>query len=350
MAGGIDIYRACPEHNILCFFRSAANQNYAAGAASVALTVTTLNPQPPVITTESLAGGTEGTAYSQSLTATGDDPITWELASGNLPGGLTLNADGTITGTPTAGGNFTFTVRAANGVDSVTKQLTIAITALVHAAQPNITAQPQGATVDIGGTVTLSVTASAADSGTLTYQWFRNTTNSGDGGTPVEGATSATFNAPTDTAGVFYYYVVITNTNNAVNGNTTATVTSAVVTVTVSEPAPTFTVSVTGGTANPASGTTGTVVTLTADTALAGQRFKEWRVVSGGVTIDADGKFVIGTDNVVIEAVWEKIPGCGGCGSITDGGVWGGMFLILAFGLFVLFAVRKFKRPRTEKA
>ncbi|MDR2342568.1 MAG: hypothetical protein LBD84_05985 [Campylobacteraceae bacterium] len=38
--------------------------------------------------------------------------------------------------------------------------------------------------------------------------------------------TGATFTPPTDTIGTTYYYVVITNTNNNVNGTKTASITS----------------------------------------------------------------------------------------------------------------------------
>ena len=76
--------------------------------------VFTLNVRmPPAITTETLADGTVGEPYSQTLTATGTTPITWLRTSGDLPGGLTLAA-GVISGTPTTAGDFTFTVRAAN--------------------------------------------------------------------------------------------------------------------------------------------------------------------------------------------------------------------------------------------
>lgn len=39
--------------------------------------------------------------------------VAWSLASGALPTGMTFNADGTLTGTPTAGGTYTFEVQAA---------------------------------------------------------------------------------------------------------------------------------------------------------------------------------------------------------------------------------------------
>lgn len=72
----------------------------------------------------------------------------------------------------------------------------------------------------------------------------------------------------------------------------------------------TYTVTVTddgNGTASadPDSGIIGTEVTLTA-TPEAGYQFKEWQVISGGVTI-TDNKFSIGTEDVEIKAVFELI-------------------------------------------
>jgi len=82
----------------------------------------------PTITTASLPNGTVGTAYSQTLAATGKTPITWSIASGNLPGGLSLSSAGVILGTPSASGTFNFTVKAANGVTpDATKALSITI-------------------------------------------------------------------------------------------------------------------------------------------------------------------------------------------------------------------------------
>jgi len=105
---------------------------------------------------------------------------------------------------------------------------------IVDADTPAIGTQPTGATVNQGATnPTLSVGASVSDGGTLSYQWYSNTTNSTSGGTLISGATNATYAAPTSTAGTLYYYVVVTNTNSGVSGNPTAPVTSNVVGVTV---------------------------------------------------------------------------------------------------------------------
>ena len=57
-------------------------------------------------------------------------PYTWSLAGGTLPTGLTLSSSGVISGTPTAAGTFSFTVRVTDGgnpVQTVTKALSIII-------------------------------------------------------------------------------------------------------------------------------------------------------------------------------------------------------------------------------
>ncbi len=82
----------------------------------------------PTITTTSLIGGTVGTVYNQTLAATGDTPITWSLESGSLlPGGLTLSSGGVISGTPTAAGTFSFTLKAENSEGQDTQSLSIVI-------------------------------------------------------------------------------------------------------------------------------------------------------------------------------------------------------------------------------
>jgi len=101
--------------------------NLTAVATSNAATITVVNPAAPIITTNSLPKGKVGTSYSQTLTANGDTPISWTVESGNLPDGLNLNTAGTISGTPSKAGTFSFTVKATNSLSSDTKNLSIII-------------------------------------------------------------------------------------------------------------------------------------------------------------------------------------------------------------------------------
>ena len=99
------------------------------------------------------------------------------------------------------------------------------------ALEITITTQPQDVTVTEGEiSETLSIVASAG-SKTLIYQWYENTTKSTVGGTPVSGATSATFTIPTtltEIGGPYYYYCVVSCEG-------LESVTSNVATVTVTE-------------------------------------------------------------------------------------------------------------------
>ncbi|MDR1563459.1 MAG: putative Ig domain-containing protein [Oscillospiraceae bacterium] len=90
-------------------------------------TIEESTPQPPTITTTSLANGRIGKEYSKTLTARGAAPITWSKLSGNLPGGLSLSPAGVISGTPTEIGVFSFTVKATNDLGINDKALSIEI-------------------------------------------------------------------------------------------------------------------------------------------------------------------------------------------------------------------------------
>lgn len=72
-----------------------------------------------------------------------------------------------------------------------------------------ITTQPASQTEVTAGniTVSLSVVATSNISNPVTYQWYKNTTNTSVGGTIINGETSASFDLPTDlTADTYYYY------------------------------------------------------------------------------------------------------------------------------------------------
>ena len=87
-----------------------------------------------------------------------------------------------------------------------------AVAAITVTAGPSFANHPQNQTRCLGGTFTALSVVSQGGSGTPTYQWFSNTTNSNTGGTLISGATSASYTPPaslSSTVGVTYYYCVI---------------------------------------------------------------------------------------------------------------------------------------------
>ena len=98
---------------------------------SLPITIT-LTPGPLTILTPSLPSGTLNQSYvGAALSATGGrSPYTWDIVSGALPAGLSLDGSGVISGTPVGGtSQATFRVRdASNPQGTATKPLSISIT------------------------------------------------------------------------------------------------------------------------------------------------------------------------------------------------------------------------------
>jgi hypothetical protein len=98
---------------------------------------------------------------------------------------------------------------------------------------PVITLQPTGGTYNLGDDVdSLTVTANVSDGGTLRYQWYSSPSQNGKG-TAIDGATADSYTPPVSAPGTVYYYVVVTNTIEAGEGNLAAEIKSNVVSVRV---------------------------------------------------------------------------------------------------------------------
>ena len=92
-----------------------------------------LPPSAPAITTNSVPALLLGqSATFRFETSPGQAPYTWSLASGSLPSGMTLSGDGTISGTPTQAGTFSFTIRVRDSAGAMaTKAFAISVTGQV---------------------------------------------------------------------------------------------------------------------------------------------------------------------------------------------------------------------------
>ncbi|MFR9171740.1 S-layer homology domain-containing protein [Evtepia sp.] len=127
----------------------------------------------PTITTTTLTGGRVGESYSASLGADGTAPITWDLAEGSsLPDGLSLNSDGTITGTPTTAGTSTFTVKAENDYGNDSTQFTLTIEAAANVPVDRVALSPSTLNLkeDETGTLTATVEPSNATNKNVTWE------------------------------------------------------------------------------------------------------------------------------------------------------------------------------------
>jgi hypothetical protein len=132
-------------------------------------------PRRYAVSTPALKAAALGSAYSATLETSGiPSNTTWELASGSLPPGLTLSKEGVISGTPTAAGSSTFTVKATGiakdftGTRVDTKQLTLNVVAFAaRAARPvaEVGVPFRSTLVGSGGQAPYTWTATGAPAG-----------------------------------------------------------------------------------------------------------------------------------------------------------------------------------------
>lgn len=119
--------------------------------------------------TATLPGGTVGQAYSSNAIATavadGAPYKTFALASGSLPAGISLTADGLLTGTPTATGSSVFSVKVTDN-SAVPASVTTSFTLNVSGLAISNTGVPGGVSGVAYSTTTLAATGA---SGTVTW-------------------------------------------------------------------------------------------------------------------------------------------------------------------------------------
>jgi hypothetical protein len=95
-----------------------------------------------------------------------DEQATWTLESGSLPTGVTLSADGVLSGTPTVEGSYGFVVKAQNGGRSDTGTFTIGVRQPLVVTSPFAPAPRPSAEVGVRFAKTATATG-----GSGTYTW-----------------------------------------------------------------------------------------------------------------------------------------------------------------------------------
>lgn len=155
----------------------------------------------PTITTATLESLNEDVAFSQTLVATGDTPITWAVTAGTIVPGLSLSSAGVLSGTPTAAGAYDFTVTATNAGGSDPQQYTGTVGAAPVA--PTVTTTTLDAmTVDSAFSQVLAATGDA----TITWAVTAGTLPAG-----LSLSSGGTLSGTPTTAGAYSFTVTATN-------------------------------------------------------------------------------------------------------------------------------------------
>ncbi|AZC27154.1 putative Ig domain-containing protein [Pseudomonas sessilinigenes] len=149
----------------------------ASGTSSPATVTLTISAPTLAITPTTVPNGTQGTAYSTTLTASGGTaPYTYAITSGSLPAGLSLNtSNGSISGTPSASGNTNLTVTATDANSATgSRAYTLTIDAqapVANAVSATVVANSSSNPITLnitGGTATSVAVSTAATHGTAT--------------------------------------------------------------------------------------------------------------------------------------------------------------------------------------
>jgi hypothetical protein len=257
--------------------------------------------QEPIFNTSALPDGTYGTKYSQTITATATGgaagPFTFAVTGGSLPPGLSLASDGTLSGTPTAAGVYSFTIMATDSDSDTGSQ---SYTLMIDKATPTVSVADAGGTYN-GNAFPASATALGVDgttpvAGSFSYAYYT--------GSSATGTSSAT--APTN-AGTYTVVATFTSSDSNYAGG------SAQTTFTISPATPT--VSVTdGGTYNGnAFNAVGSAVGVDGQTAVAGS-FSYTYYASDGTTV-LNGAPTNAGSYVVVAAFTSSDPNYTNAGS-----------------------------------
>ncbi|MEA9825471.1 putative Ig domain-containing protein [Xanthomonas campestris pv. raphani] len=201
-----------------------------AAQASRSYTLTIAAPVIVVAPT-ALPAATRGTAYSQTLSASGGTaPYTYAVSAGNVPAGLTLASNGTLSGTATVEGSFNFTVTATDA-NTFTASQAYAVTV----AGPNLALPASNLPAGTAGQA-YTAAISPATGGTAPYS-YALTAGALPSGVVLDAATGALSGTPT-VSGTFNFTLTVTDStpSPAAQANQSYTLSIAGATLVPSQP------------------------------------------------------------------------------------------------------------------
>jgi len=199
------------------FTVTATDSAQTPGSGSQPFTVTINNPGPPVlIPGQTPPAGIHGTGYYFQFGETGGLlPITFAVTQGAVPPGLTLGADGSLTGTPTKANStpfaFTVTVTDSSTPTPATNSVAYAIT-ISEPPPPSINSTPPP-TATVGSLYSFPFTAS---DGLAPLLWTPSGASMGGLAVSLSGILSGT----PSTAGIFPISLTV---KDALNQSSSAT-------------------------------------------------------------------------------------------------------------------------------
>ncbi|WP_113639208.1 putative Ig domain-containing protein [Nubsella zeaxanthinifaciens] len=240
------------------------------------------------LATASLPNGTVGTAYPvQTLPAVTGGTAPYTYTAINLPAGLTFNpATRELSGTPTLGGNYTFSINATDAANnSVTTNYQVNVTVPAPVVASAITCSGTSTTLTVGNT----------QSG-ITYNWY-----GASGSTALATNNNGTFNTGNITASTVFYVEAVSGT--AVSARVAVNVTA--------NPAPNSAVITTNNQTINANQTT----TLRA-TADVGNTIRWYDAVTGG-TLLATGEEFTTANLAATTTFYAEAVSAQGCASLT---------------------------------
>jgi len=178
-------------------FNADGMQDLAIGNARTYLSIYLRQCCPTItVSPATLPNGGVGSEYPNNITASGGTgPYTFAVTTGSAPTGLTLNAEGTWSGTASASGNFSFTVTATDSATGCTGTQGYTVTIV----QGVSVAVSPASVAENGGTGMVYTFTRSDSTGAVTVNFAATGTADPNSDYSVSGATSFTPGSGTGT-------------------------------------------------------------------------------------------------------------------------------------------------------